>query len=107
MMYFCKFVYCTSESGLYFIQKFDLLRKGDQHKTYVEYSAEVFCGLIKTLELDPIIVGEEAAIVSRTPLHDILSFQQYSRPFSFASHMDHLDSITNSNQITLVSQPKF
>jgi len=59
-----------------------------------------FLWAIKTLELDPNIVGEEAAMVSMTPLHDILSFQQYSRPyFSFASHMDHLDSVTNSNQI--------
>jgi len=47
MMYFCKFFYCTSESGLYFIQKFDMLRKGDQHKTYVEYFAEVFCGPLR------------------------------------------------------------
>ena len=43
MKYFCEFIYCISESGLYFIQKFDLLRKVDRHKTYVEYFAEVFC----------------------------------------------------------------
>jgi hypothetical protein len=40
-----------------------------------------FLWAIKTLELDPNIVGEEAAMVSKTPLHDILSFQQYSRPY--------------------------
>jgi hypothetical protein len=45
-------------------------------------------------------------MVSKTPLHDILFFQQYSRPSSFASHRDHLDSVTNSNHITSAFQLK-
>jgi hypothetical protein len=47
MMYFCEFVYCTSESVLYFVKKFDLLRKDDLHKTYAEYFAEVLYGPLR------------------------------------------------------------
>ncbi|PWZ19551.1 F-box/FBD/LRR-repeat protein [Zea mays] len=43
LMYLCKLFYCTSESGLYFIEKLDPLRKDNQHKTF----AEVFYGPLR------------------------------------------------------------